>query len=232
MTRHDVPVTEEWDAFYVGGRDGAAVWSGRPNGALAAEAADLPAGTALDVGCGEGADAIWLASRGWKVTAVDPSRVALDRAEAAARAAGVDVAWVHAGLLDMPGGTGQHDLVSAQYAVLRRPDEDAAMATLLGAVAPGGTLLVVHHDLDAVGDHHLGGGHRVADDRLGGASDDAGRHGFDRSDHLAPRNILRHLGADWTVEVYESRPRAGDLPSDAHRAPDVVLRARRWSGAG
>lgn len=60
------------------------MWSGQPNGSLVAEVADLEPGTALDVGCGEGADAIWLAHQGWKVTALDPSAVALDRAATAA----------------------------------------------------------------------------------------------------------------------------------------------------
>lgn len=206
MAGTDVPETEEWDGFYAGEGDDAPVWSGRPNAVLAEEIAELPPGTALDVGCGEGADAIWLAERGWRVTAVDPSRVALARAASAARAAGVEVDWVHAGLLRMPGGTGQHDLVSAQYAVLRRSDDAAAMATLLGAVAPGGTLLVVHHE---TGPTH-------------GAD-----HGPDPTDLLTPRAVLDHLDDGWVVEFHEVRPRAADLPPDAHLVPDVVLRARR-----
>ena len=58
----------EWDARY--GDRGSAMWSGRPNGRLVAEVADVTPGRALDVGCGEGADAIWLAGRGWTVTAI------------------------------------------------------------------------------------------------------------------------------------------------------------------
>jgi 2-polyprenyl-3-methyl-5-hydroxy-6-metoxy-1,4-benzoquinol methylase len=106
----------EWDERYAGDGDGVSLWSGRPNGTLVAEVAGLVPGTVLDVGCGEGADAIWLAQQGWQVTAVDPSRVALDRADAAARDTGVEVTWVHAGLLGMPGGTGVHDLVSGEVA--------------------------------------------------------------------------------------------------------------------
>lgn len=72
----------EWDTRYRE-RDGA-MWSGRPNGRLVAEVADLTPGRALDVGCGEGADAIWLARRGWTVTAIDISDVAVGRAREAA----------------------------------------------------------------------------------------------------------------------------------------------------
>ncbi len=101
MHDHDA-VDRDWDRFYAGDGDGTPLGSGEPNPALVAEVSGLPPGTALDVGCGEGADAIWLARQGWQVTAVDPSRVALDRAQAAAQAAGVEITWVHAGLLEMP----------------------------------------------------------------------------------------------------------------------------------
>src|SRR5258705_2397341 len=71
----------EWDARY-SERDGT-MWSGRPNGRLVAEADGLTPGRALDVGCGEGADAIWLARRGWTVTAIDISHVAVSPAREA-----------------------------------------------------------------------------------------------------------------------------------------------------
>src|SRR3954451_5532102 len=71
----------EWDARY-NEREGS-TWSGRPNGRLVADVTGLTAGRALDVGCGEGADAIWLARRGWKVTAIDVSEVAIGRARTA-----------------------------------------------------------------------------------------------------------------------------------------------------
>ena len=81
----------EWDTRY-SERDGAR-WSGRPNGRLLAEAASLTPGQALDVGCGEGADAIWLARSGWTVTAIDISEVAVTRAREAAERAGAAVEW-------------------------------------------------------------------------------------------------------------------------------------------
>ena len=86
MTEHehtepssDGGAAQVWDEMY---RSRARIWSGEPNPQLIAEAAPLPPGTALDLGCGEGADAIWLASRGWKVTAVDVSQSRLARLSA------------------------------------------------------------------------------------------------------------------------------------------------------
>src|SRR3954470_17840257 len=90
----------EWDARY-SERDGA-MWSGRPNGRLVAEVTEVAPGRALDVGCGEGADAIWLARRGWTVTAIDISDVALGRAREAAEGAGADVDWVSGDALQTP----------------------------------------------------------------------------------------------------------------------------------
>jgi SAM-dependent methyltransferase len=109
---------ETWDAFYDHSGDGAPLWSGQPNGSLVAEVADLEPGTALDVGCGEGADAIWLAQQGWKVTALDPSAVALDRAVTAAATMEVTVTWMHGGLLETAGELETFDLVSVQYGIL------------------------------------------------------------------------------------------------------------------
>src|ERR1700728_4452372 len=83
---------DEWNARY-SEREGA-MWSGRPNGRLRVEVASLTPGRALDVGCGEGADAIWLARSGWTVTAIDISEVAVTRAREAAELAGAVVEWV------------------------------------------------------------------------------------------------------------------------------------------
>jgi len=134
--------TDEWDDRYAASDQ---VWSGQPNGALMAEIAGEVPRRALDVGCGEGADAVWMALRGWRVTALDVSAVALDRARNAAGDAGVDIDWLHAGLLDAALPAGGFNLVSAQYpALLLTPGHDAERA-LLGAVASAGTLLMVHH---------------------------------------------------------------------------------------
>jgi SAM-dependent methyltransferase len=123
-----------------------AIWSGRPNWVLVAEMAQAAPGTALDVGCGEGGDAIWLAQQGWTVTAVDFSTVALDRG--AARAAELDlgdrIRWVHADLNQWrPAET--YDLVSCQYLHLLGDEQESLMTRLIPAVAPGGTFLYVSH---------------------------------------------------------------------------------------
>lgn len=198
------PGDADWDQRYAGSER---MWSGRPNGALVAEVAALPPGRAVDVGCGEGADAVWLARQGWQVTALDVSRVALERAERHARQAGVHVRWVHSGLVPAQLAAGAFDLVSVQYPALRRtPGHDAELALLAG-VAPGGTLLVVHHaDVDA---------------------EQAKAHGFDPADYVSPADIAALLGAGWYVEVDEKRPRDLTEGAGAHHTHDLVLRARR-----
>lgn len=211
MAGHDAREAHEWDERYRSqAGDGSHWWSGRPNGSLVAEVSDLAPGTALDVGCGEGADAIWLAARGWKVTAVDPSAVAIERARTAALDAGVDVTWVTSGLLGMAGGTGVHDLVSLQYAAIRHAG-GAVISAVLAAVAPGGTLLYVHHDLAGVPAHG---------------------DGFDPADYVQPADVARHLDAGWEIEAHETRPRPGPQPPEARHVRDVVLRARRRTTAG
>jgi len=134
-------------------RSSSALWSGQPNPHLVTEAADLVPGTALDAGCGEGADAIWLASCGWRVTAVDLSTVALERACAHALEAGVDVAqrvdWLHADLTDWMPQTATYDLVSAQFMHLPKGPREMLFRRLAASVSSGGTLLIVgHHPSD------------------------------------------------------------------------------------
>ncbi|GIG69434.1 SAM-dependent methyltransferase [Phytomonospora endophytica] len=136
--------SEYWDTRYAESHH---VWSGRVNDVLGREAANLPPGRALDLGAGEGADAIWLARRGWRVTAADISRVALDKAAAHAAEEGVAdrIDWQRHDLNEtFPEGA--YDLVSAQF--LHSPDgltRDPILRSAAAAVAPGGVLLIGSH---------------------------------------------------------------------------------------
>jgi SAM-dependent methyltransferase len=141
---------ELWEERY---RSHTSVWSGRPNPQLVAEASELPVGAALDVGCGEGADALWLASRGWDVTAVDFATTALRRGADHAAALGAGVAarvdWVHADLTAWAPPRRHFTLVSAQFMHLPPMDRQALFTRLAAGVAPDGTLLIVgHHPSD------------------------------------------------------------------------------------
>jgi SAM-dependent methyltransferase len=201
----DPAVQAEWDARYA---DREQLWSGTPNGALVVEVKGLTPGRVLDVGCGEGADAVWLAKGGWDVTALEVSGIALERAARHARDAGVAITWVHAGLAEANLPPSSFDLVSAQYpALLRTPDAGAERA-LLGAVAPGGTLLLVHHG---------GMETRQPED-----------NGFDPADYVWPAMVAALLDDDWSIELNELRARvAPEGGAGSHHADDVVLRARR-----
>jgi SAM-dependent methyltransferase len=187
------------------------IWSGRPNGILVDEAADLEPGTALDLGCGEGADAIWLAERGWQVTAVDVSRTALDRASAAAAEAGVDgrIVWQQVDLArGFPSGT--YDLVSAQYlhSKIEFP-RDEVLRAAAAAVAPGGTLLVVGH----------------------AAAPPWARHHHDHEEFPLPTADAAAMGLeddDWTVEICEIRERDTMSPrGEPATISDSIVNARR-----
>ena len=194
----------DWDARYA---EVERVWSGNPNGALVTQVAGLAPARALDVGCGEGADAVWLAGRGWDVTALDVSRVALERAALHARQARVQVRLIPAGLVEASLAPGGFDLVSAQYPALRRTPTHEAERALLAAVAPGGLLLVVHHaDVDP---------------------EHARARGFDPADYVLPADVAALLDDDWQVEVDEKRPRSVESGAGAGHTVDQVLAARR-----
>ena len=196
----------EWDARY-SERDGA-MWSGRPNGRLVAEVADLTPGRALDVGCGEGADAIWLARHGWTVTGIDISDVAVSRAREAAELAGATVEWRSGDALQTPFPARSFDLVSLQYPALPKAAGEVAVRTLLGTVLPGGLLLAVYHDLDDEHREHMKS------------------RGVDPADYVGVDDLARLLGNDFTVERHAVEPRI-DPPPDTPHIADVVLRARR-----
>ncbi len=157
MTHHDhdldpatLHTAEFWDERY-GSTE--ALWSGRPNQRLVENVSGRPPGTALEVGCGEGADAIWLAQQGWTVTAVDVSQVALDRAarhaaemdpEAAAR-----MTWRREDLREWAPEPASFDLVTEHFLHLPSALRVRQHARLAAAVRPDGMLLLVgHHPVD------------------------------------------------------------------------------------
>lgn len=191
-----------WEERY---RGAPALWSGRVNPPLAAEAAGLAPGRALDVGCGEGADVLWLAGQGWQATGLDWSQVALDRAAEHAAAAGLTerVAWVQGDVDSWQPPPSAYDLVSAHFLHPQAAQRGPLLARLAAAVAPGGTLLWVGHPYDQARAEVWGA------DRFATAAEVAA--------DLDP--------AAWEVLVAANRPReSGD---EAHHGGDEVLRARR-----
>lgn len=136
-----------WDERYAATE---LVWSATPNQFVEAELAELSPGRALDLAAGEGRNAIWLAERGWSVTAVDFSQVALDKGRAIRerhpRAADLHIEWVHADVTDYHPGDGAYDLALLAY--LQVPDEPLrdAVRTAFCALKVGGTFFLVGHD--------------------------------------------------------------------------------------
>jgi thioredoxin reductase/SAM-dependent methyltransferase len=200
----------DWDHRYGGEQ----VWSGNPNGTLVAEIVGITPGRALDVGAGEGGDAIWLAEQGWKVTANDISQRALDRVanEAARRGLVVECHHSDANAVD-PFEREAFDLVSAQYASIPRTPDGRGVRNLLDAVAPGGTLLVVGHDLEPM---------RTAIDTSRESRP------FDPDAYVRVEDVAAALAdaSDWEIDVHERRARPAGAAS-SHHVDDVVLRARR-----
>jgi SAM-dependent methyltransferase len=208
---HDEPIefTQEfWDDRY--GSAGR-LWSGQPNAQFAAQVADLTPGEALEAGCGEGADAIWLAQRGWTVTGVDVSAVALERAASASGEAGGDVArritWQREDLLTWVPEPERYDLVSAQFMHFPPAELAAFHQGLAAAVRPGGTLLLIAHHPDDVHAQRKG-----RPDLFWYAED-----------------IAASLEAErWEVRVAEGAGRlAEDLDGQQLMVRDTVLRAAR-----
>ena len=145
--------SQEWDQRYA---TTDLVWGAGPNRFLVAEVEGLPPGRALDLGCGEGRNAIWLAQRGWQVSGVDFSEAGLDKARHLAVERGVEVTWVRADLLDYQPDHGAFDLVIVMYIQLPAAQLADVMKRAGTALAPGGTLLVVGHDLLNLSEGHGG----------------------------------------------------------------------------
>ncbi|HVC66568.1 MAG TPA: class I SAM-dependent methyltransferase [Acidimicrobiales bacterium] len=136
---------QQWDERY---RGAGLVWSATPNQFVVAESEGLTPGTAVDLACGEGRNAVWLAEQGWSVTGVDFSAEGLAKGARLAASRGVEVTWELASVDEWEAPAGGVDLVVMCYLQLPRPERSAALDKAAAAVAPGGTLVVVAHDRD------------------------------------------------------------------------------------
>lgn len=143
----------DWDERYAAAD---LVWSAGPNQFVSAHLAALPPGRALDLATGEGRNALWLADRGWQVTAVDFSRAGLDKARALqsghARSQALRIEWVHADVLTYAAETGCYDLSLIAYLQLPADSRRAAVRRGFDALRVGGTLFVVGHDSSNLAD--------------------------------------------------------------------------------
>ena len=144
---------QEWDTRYT---NTPWVWSSDPNMWVVQELEGLRPGRALDLGAGEGRNAVWLARRGWQVDAVDFSRVALRRADELAAANGVQVVTREADLTTFEPDEAAYDLVLVVYVHLAHADMDGLLRRAARAARPGGTLLLVGHDVSNI-EHGIGG---------------------------------------------------------------------------
>jgi len=177
-----------------------------PNAHLLREAADLAPGRALDLGCGHGAETLWLAAKGWQVTAVDFSPAALAQGRSMAEAAGADIAaridWIAGDIATWALAPGHYDLVVCLYVHVAGSVEEMVRRMAHG-VAPGGTLFLV--------------GHRPIDPSTGAATAAANQVQVSVDAAVAALDP-----AQWAWVVAEERPRAV-----AGSGVDAVLRARR-----
>jgi SAM-dependent methyltransferase len=192
---------DDWDRRYA---EKELVWSVEPNSFLVEEASGLTPGKAADLATGEGRNAIWLAERGWRVTAVDYSRVGLDKARQIAKARGVAVDWIEADLLEYEPAPGDFDLVIIFYLQLPWEWMHRVLHSASGAVAPGGTLLLVGHDRT-----NLEGGH-------GGPKDPGVLY--------TPDEVAGELSS---LEIVEAARRRRDVETDDGTATaiDCLVRA-------
>jgi SAM-dependent methyltransferase len=202
-----------WDDRY---RSSTALWSGAPNPQITTEVGPLDPGRALDCGCGEGADAVWLAETGWEVTAVDFSEVALTRAAGRAAARGEEVAgritFTQRDLTAWVPPADSYDLVSVQFVHLPATERNVMHRRLGNAVAPGGILLLVgHHPLDLELEIR-----RPVRENL-----------FDGSEVLEALAV-EEPGSPWSVATNEVRSREStDAEGNAITLHDTVVTLRR-----
>jgi len=195
--------SRSWDDRYGGSE---LVWGAGPNRFLAEEIPGLKPGTALDVACGEGRNAIWLAEQGWRVVGVDFSPVGLDKARRLATARGVAVEWVEGDLASWE-TPDRYDLVVVLYLQLPADLRHQVLARMAASVAAGGTMLVVGHALA-----NLAGGY-------GGPQDPGVLY--------RPEDVAGDLVGVLEIERAEHVDRVVGTPDGEFVAIDTLVRAHR-----
>ena len=192
---------EAWDRKYA---ETERLWGRDPNRFLVTEVSDLPPGRALDLACGEGRNAIWLAELGWRVTGVDFSQVAIAKARERASQASLDVEFVCADLLDYEPERDAYDLVLLFYLQLPRDELRLVLERAASALAAGGTFLLVGHDLVNI------------TEGVGGPSDPAVLY--------TPDDIVAELPG---LEIEKAERVLRDVADADRPAIDALVRARR-----
>ena len=197
----------EWDTRY-GPGDGT-MWSGEPNGALVTEIRALDRGSVLDIGCGEGADTIWLAQQGFTATGLDVSAVAIQRAQAAASRSGVDVQFAAVDVIADPPAFDAYDLVVVSYPALKTTSKASTASSIVQAVAPGGRFFLVmhaHNQETAVVVRSMG---------------------FDPDGYVGIDDFKAALADGFDIEVDDERARLGVAPDALHQRDRVLVAKRR-----
>jgi SAM-dependent methyltransferase len=192
---------EDWDRRYAKVEN---LWSAKPNRFLVAEVESLAPGRALDLACGEGQNAIWLASLGWRVDAVDYSPVAIAKARARSERDGVDVAFEETDLVEYEPQPAAYDLILLLYLHLPAEEHRLVLTRAARALAPGGTLVLLGHDL------------LNATEGIGGPSDNSLLY--------TPDDIAGELGG---LEIEKAERVLRDVAGSERPAIDCLVRARR-----
>jgi SAM-dependent methyltransferase len=192
---------EDWDKRYAAVEN---LWSAKPNRFLVAEVSELSPGRALDLACGEGQNAIWLASLGWQVEGVDYSGVAIEKARDRAARDGVEVDFAEQDLVEFEPEAGAYDLVLMLYLHLPEDEHRPVLARAASALAPGGTLILLGHDL------------LNATEGVGGPSDSTLLY--------TPDDVVAELDG---LEIEKAERVLRDVAGADRPAIDCLVRARR-----